>query len=92
MGYYIDTRGLSSLSVAICGRCSLKFPAVDLRPDPNSPGLMVCRYDLDDYDPYRLPPREVEDITLEFVRPDDPLTTVTVAPNTPAWPVGPEQP
>jgi len=86
MSHYVDTRGLSSLAVAICGRCSLKFPAVDLMEDPNSPGLMVCRYDVDDYDPYRLPPRETEQITLRFVRPDDPLVDVTVAPGTPAWP------
>jgi hypothetical protein len=74
MGMYLDTRGLSSLAIGICGRCSLKFPVVDLMPDPNSPGLLVCRDDVDDYDPYRLPPREVEDITLLFVRPDEPLT------------------
>lgn len=86
MGMYIDTRGLAVISVGICGRCSLKFPTVDLMPDPNSPGLLVCRYDVDDYDPYRLPPREVEDITLEFVRPDDVLQSTTVAPGTPAWP------
>lgn len=43
-------------------------------PDPNAPGLMVCQADLDDFDPYRLPPREPDDITLPFVRPDVPLT------------------
>lgn len=73
MGAYLDTRGLAQISIGICGRCSLKFPSVDLMPDPNSPGLMVCRDDVDDYDPYRLPPRETEVITLEFVRPDEPL-------------------
>lgn len=86
MGYYVDTRGLSSLAVGICGRCSLKFPIVDLMEDPNSPGLKVCRDDVDDYDPYRLPPRETECITLEFVRPDDPLISTTVAPGTAPWP------
>jgi hypothetical protein len=87
MGMYVDTRGLSSLAVAICGRCSLKFPVVDLEEDPNTPGLLVCRYDRDDYDPYRLPPREVEDITLRFPRPDTDLVTVTVAPGDPSWPI-----
>lgn len=86
MSHYVSTIGLSVLSVGLCGRCSLKFPVVDLMPDPNSPGLMVCRYDVDDFDPYRLPPREVEDITLQFVRPDTGLDTVTVAPGTPSWP------
>jgi hypothetical protein len=50
------------------------MPLADLYPDPNSPGLMVCLEDLDLYDPYRLPPRVTEDITLPFVRPDVPLT------------------
>jgi hypothetical protein len=86
MGAYLDTRGLAVISVGICARCSLKFPSVDLMPDPNSPGLMVCREDLDDFDPYRLPPRETEDITLLFVRPDVDLQSTTVAPGTPAWP------
>lgn len=92
MSHYVSTRGLSSLAVGICGRCSLKFPLVDLMPDPNTPGLMVCRQDVDDFDPYRLPPRETEDITLQFPRPDDRLVTTSVAPNTPQWPIGPEQP
>lgn len=86
MSHYLDTRGLSSLAIGICGRCSLKFPVVDLMEDPNSPGLKVCRYDVDDYDPYRLPPRETESITLEFVRPDDPVVGAAVAPGTPGWP------
>jgi hypothetical protein len=45
----------------------------DLMPDPNSPGLMVCRKDLDELDPYRLPARQTENITLKFTRPDLPL-------------------
>ena len=42
----------------------------ELSPDPNSPGLMVCAEDLDVLDPYRLPARETEQITLPFNRPD----------------------
>jgi hypothetical protein len=34
---------------------------------------MVCKADLDQYDPYRLPARQTEDITLPFTRPDVPL-------------------
>jgi hypothetical protein len=47
----------------------------ELFSDPNSPGLRVCREDLDNLDPYRLPPRQPDNITLPFVRPDLPLTT-----------------
>lgn len=86
MPQYLDTSGNNRLSVGICGRCSLKFPIDELAPDVNYPGLLVCKEDSDWYDPYRLPPREVEDITLEFVRPDLPLTTTTVAPGDPNWP------
>lgn len=86
MSIYVDTRGLSIIAIGICGRCSLKFPLIDLIEDPNSPGLLVCKEDVDDYDPYRLPPRETEDITLEYPRPDVRLDTTTVVPGTPSWP------
>ena len=74
MPIFIDPTGQSTYGIALCARCSRKFPLSELEPDPNSPGLLVCREDRDDYDPYRLPPRESEDITLPFVRPDVPLT------------------
>lgn len=74
MSVYLNTLGRSTLSVAICGRCSRKFPYDDLMPDPNYPGLRVCKDDLDEYDPYRLPARQTENITLRFPRPDTPLS------------------
>jgi hypothetical protein len=46
-----------------------------LMSDPNSPGLRVCKEDLDQLDPYRLPPRQPDTITLPFVRPDTPIGT-----------------
>jgi hypothetical protein len=46
-----------------------------LMSDPNSPGLRVCKEDLDQLDPYRLPPRQPDTITLPFVRPDAPIGT-----------------
>ena len=74
MPRFLNTRGNPTLGIGICGRCSQKFPLADLKPDPNAPGLMVCDADRDQLDPYRLPARQVEDITLPFVRPDEPLT------------------
>ena len=74
MPVFLDTRGLASLGIGICARCSRKFPIVELSSDPNSPGLMVCDDDKDVLDPYRLPARQTEDITLPFYRPDLPLT------------------
>jgi hypothetical protein len=75
MPLYLDTRGRSTLGIALCARCSRKFSLDDLQSDPNFPGLMVCKADLDDFDPYRLPARQTEDITLRFVRPDESIAT-----------------
>jgi len=70
MPVYLDTRGNSVLSVALCDRCSRKFAYVDLMPDPNFPGMRVCKEDLDKFDPWRLPARQTENIALRFPRPD----------------------
>ena len=75
MPLYLDTTGNSTLGIAICARCSRKFPLGELMPDPNYPNLMVCREDSDQYDPYRLAPRPPDQIVLPFVRPDLPLNT-----------------
>jgi hypothetical protein len=68
--YWVDTTGQPTLGIGLCGRCSAKLPLIELHSDPNSPGLMVCKDDLDVLDPWRLPARETEDINLPFVRPD----------------------
>jgi len=75
MSIYLDTRGRSTLGIGLCARCSRKMSLDELFSDPNSPGLRVCREDLDNLDPYRLPPRQPDNITLPFVRPDSPLNT-----------------
>ena len=75
MSIYLNTRGRSTLAIGICGRCSRKMSLDDLYPDPNYPGLRVCRVDLDEYDPYRLPARQPEKIALQFARPDTPIGT-----------------
>jgi hypothetical protein len=75
MSIYLDTRGKSSIAIAICDRCKRKFSITELMSDPNSPGLRVCREDVDNLDPYRLPQRQPDQITLAFVRPDAPLNS-----------------
>ena len=72
---YLDVSGQATYGIAICGRCSRKFLLAELSSDPNSPGLMVCKADLDDYDPYRLAPRAPDQIVLPFTRPDTPINT-----------------
>lgn len=74
MPYWLDPTGLPTFGIGICARCSKKMSLVDLHSDPNAPGLMVCKDDLDQLDPYRLPARQTERINLDFVRPDVPLT------------------
>ena len=81
MPVYLDTRGNSVLSVAICDRCSRKFPYVDLMPDPNFPGMRVCKEDLDKFDPWRLPAIQTENIALRFPRPDVSVATGPIGGN-----------
>jgi hypothetical protein len=75
MPVYLDTRGNTKISIALCARCGVKYPWTELDPDPNSPGLMCCKDGCrDEFDPWRLPSRPTEDITLEWARPDLTLT------------------
>ncbi len=77
MPLYLDTRGNASVAIAICSRCKTKQPIGELVSDPNAPGLRVCGPDrgcVDLYDPYRLPARRAENITIRYPRPDVPLT------------------
>ena len=78
MPVYLDTRGNSVLSIAVCDRCNRKFGYTELMPDPNFPGMRVCKDDLDKFDPWRLPARQTENISLRFPRPD---VSVATAPN-----------
>ena len=73
MPVWLDTRGHTVLTIAICDRCRVKYPWDELGPDSNAPGLRVCHQCRDQLDPYRLPARQGENITLPWVRPDSPL-------------------
>jgi hypothetical protein len=73
MSRFLDPTGQPTYGLGLCGRCSRKMFLSELMSDPNSPGLKVCRDDLDQYDPYRLAPRAPDQIVLPFVRPDVPL-------------------
>ena len=73
MPLYLNTLGRGRVAVAICARCSRKMSIEELSSDPNAPGLQVCDGCKDDLDPWRLPPRMTEDISLRNPRPDLPL-------------------
>ena len=73
MSMWLNTRGNSVLSIAICDRCKIKYPLADLFSDGNIPSLKVCLQCRDDYDPWRLPAAQGEVISLQYPRPDVPL-------------------
>jgi hypothetical protein len=75
MSLYLDPTGKSTYGIGICARCSRKMFLQELSSDPNYPALMVCKEDLDIYDPYRLAPRPADKLTLPFNRPDTPIGT-----------------
>lgn len=80
MAIFLDPRGHTSYGIGICDRCKFKRFIDELVADPNYPGLRVCDPSQvregckDQFDPWRLPARQTENITLRFVRPDVPLT------------------
>jgi hypothetical protein len=68
---FLDTLGNSDIAIAICDRCKFKRAHSVMRSDPNFPGLQVCDQGCaDEKDPYRLPARQTERITIRFPRPD----------------------
>ena len=76
MSIFLDTRGYSTIAIAVCDRCKMKRPQAELRADPNFPGLQVCGQNCaDEKDPYRLPARKTERITLRYPRPDVSIAT-----------------
>lgn len=72
MPRFLNTLGNSTLSVFICDRCKMKRPYSDMRADGNIPGIKVCSVSCsDEFDPYRLPARQPEKISIRFPRPDE---------------------
>jgi len=70
MPLFLRPRRGQSSAVGLCDRCRFKFYLTDLKPDRDNPGLRVCRKCNDQKDRYKLAPRQTEDITLPFVRPE----------------------
>ena len=71
MPRFLNTEGNASLAIFICDRCKMKRAIDEAMPEPNFPGLRVCQQGCaDEKDPYRLPARKTERITLRFPRPD----------------------
>ena len=76
MPRFLNTEGNASIAIFICDRCKMKRAIIEAMPDPNFPGLKVCQQGCaDQKDPYRLPARKTERITLQFPRPDVSVAT-----------------
>jgi len=76
MPRFLNTEGNAVIAIFICDRCRMKRAIVEAMPDPNFPGLKVCQLGCaDQKDPYRLPARKTERITLQFPRPDVSVAT-----------------
>lgn len=58
-----------SMAVTLCPRCGLKYYYGELKQDPNTK-VWMCEGCVDIYDPWRLPARHAENITLLRPRPD----------------------
>ena len=72
----------SNVAIALCPRCFKKVNYADLRQDPNN-GNWYCNDGcVDRYDPWRLPPRRTEDISLQHAR-IDPNDVATYYPPVP---------
>lgn len=75
MPLFLNTLGLPVVAIGVCDRCKTKRSILKLVADPNSPGLRVCEDTCRDLlDPYRLPARKTENITIRHPRPDEPMT------------------
>lgn len=69
MGLYLPVRTKGSAAIAVCPRCSTKVYYDDLKKDPNN-NQYYCADCVDIYDPWRLPARHAEDISLLHPRRD----------------------
>ena len=66
--------GTGKYSIGICDRCHLQRPYQELRPDRDTPGLLVCGHGCNDQrDPYKLPARQPDPVALKHPRPDRPI-------------------
>lgn len=70
MSRFLDTRGQQVLSPYICDRCKLVGKFSDMTRDGDIDGLWVHKDCSDERDPWKLPPRQSEDISVPNPRPD----------------------
>jgi hypothetical protein len=69
---YLPVNAHGSVAIAICPRCQKKVQYAALKQDPNNQNW-YCAECVDLYDPWKLPARRPEDISLQHPRPDTEL-------------------
>ena len=69
MSLYMPVKAHGSVALAICPRCQRKVYQDDLRQDPNNKNW-YCAECVDVKDPWTLPARRPEDISVAHPRPD----------------------
>lgn len=70
MSLYLSPKTVGgSVAISVCRRCNQKIYYGDLQIDPNNQNF-YCKDCVDIYDPWRLPARAAEDISLQHPRPD----------------------
>lgn len=70
MSRFLDTRGEAVLSPYQCDRCKQRGRFSEMVEDRDRQGLWVHRTCSDELDPWKLPPRSSEDVTIPHPRPD----------------------
>lgn len=69
-GLYLDVKTVGgTMAIAVCYRCQKKIYAGGLKKDPNNQNF-YCSECVDILDPWRLPARRAEDISVQHPRPD----------------------
>jgi NAD-dependent SIR2 family protein deacetylase len=68
-GLYLPVRAKGSVAIAVCPRCQTKVYHDEMVKDPNNLNW-YCKDCVDILDPWRLPARKTEDISLTHPRPD----------------------
>lgn len=69
MGLFLPVKNTGSVAIAVCPRCAKKMYLDDMVQDPNNM-QWYCKEDADLLDPWRLPARGADKISLEHPRPD----------------------
>lgn len=77
MSKFLNTRGQPVLSPYICDRCKLRGTFSEMMNDPDKQGLWVHKDCADELDPWKLPPRQSEDVTVPNPRPDSFVGSLT---------------